>query len=882
MPYQFCSGGSYCYSSNTTSVTASTVGCISKVTNPQFSISGSRIYNTNFVSESIYASLSSDIGFSGIENNLTSPASQWGSTGNPIFGPMNREAVWFDSNCDGSTEIISGDLTISHYFYNSGTTNQYYLGFGAYITPNGKINLTINNNLILSGDASLIGSPAQLYHKFWHIIPITLLSCDNHINLTITSSGVIQNAVGMVIYDNSYSEIIGATNDGDLNIIFDTKSLLTTDGKTGPFVNAGCPSGYMLSANTLTATCISTIYTGCTCTCCDRYLITRVFGDDNFVYNDCNNQPKVITNLNVDEPIQFCACSIVTPKVPIQFGSSNVTPSFWAAGDGQFRIALISPCDSTCIPIPDGPPPTPTPEPTCSNCGFTMISVGDKHTIGISGDTLFSWGDNSVGQLGLGTTGGYNYTPQQMIDPTFGAYPWVYVEAGAESTFAINSNGDLYVCGASATGNGGDQLGLNDGVSNFDTLTQVTSPSPSGWAKVWSKNTSTIALRTDGTIWGTGYNDYYQLGFGDNTDRLLFTQIGSDTNWQQIARGLVHTIGLKTDGTIYSWGSSIGGLGNALGLGPNLLAQTPTQIITPNYPLYSNNILYSQISAGNYHSVALSTDSSIWGWGSNNNGQLDCLNCGSTNYSVPFPMDGGVSVDPPGFNSEGRNTNSGYTFVMAIANMTLAITSGITLDFTPFTASNGVDWYPNLTGSRIWTWGDGYGNTTKELLQDDADRIALETKNNWCYVWAGGLANQGFQDDYENLVFFAKDIDGNIFTWGTNQYGQLGIGQTPICPVCNDDYVGPIGLCFNSVDSECPCPDCQCVIYTLINYSTNIVPFSYVDCDNNLQTETLSAGGVSPSLATTLTICACLDTIVLDTPNPGLVNILTDQNPCQS
>ena len=203
MSYQFCSGGSYCYSSNTTSVTASTVGCVSKAFNTQFSITGSRIYNTNFVSESIYASLSSDIGFSGIESNLTSPATQWGSTGSSLLGPMNREAVWFDSDCNGSIEIISGDLTISYYFYNSGITNQYYLGFGAYIIPNGKINLTINNNIVLSGDASLIGSPAQLYHKFWHIIRISLLSCDNYINLTITSSGVLQNAVGMVIYDNT-------------------------------------------------------------------------------------------------------------------------------------------------------------------------------------------------------------------------------------------------------------------------------------------------------------------------------------------------------------------------------------------------------------------------------------------------------------------------------------------------------------------------------------------------------------------------------------------------------------------------------------------------------------------------------------------------------
>jgi hypothetical protein len=243
-------------------------------------------------------------------------------------------------------------------------------------------------------------------------------------------------------------------------------------------------------------------------------------------------------------------------------------------------------------------------------------------------------------------------------------------------------------------------------------------------------------------------------------------------------------------------------------------------------------------------------------------------------------MDGGITVDPPsGFNSEGYLSNSGYTFIMAVGNVTLAITSGLTLDFAPFTSSNGVNWTPNLTGTRIWTWGENYGSFTKTLLQDNDDRLNLELKNDWCYVWAGGEANQGGSGT-ENLVFFAKDINGNIFTWGDTTSGQLGVGQTPICPVCSPNYVYPIGLCFNSPDSECPCPDCECVIYTLVNYSTNQVPFNYVDCDNNLQSETLAAGGIGPS-TTTLTICACLDSIVLDeSVNPGLVNILTDQNPC--
>jgi hypothetical protein len=244
-------------------------------------------------------------------------------------------------------------------------------------------------------------------------------------------------------------------------------------------------------------------------------------------------------------------------------------------------------------------------------------------------------------------------------------------------------------------------------------------------------------------------------------------------------------------------------------------------------------------------------------------------------------MDGGISVNPPSSQSEGANTNSGYTSVIAVGDMTLAITSCITLNFVPFTASNGVNWTPNLNGDRIWTWGEGYGSNVKTLLQYNIDRINLETKNDWCYVWAGGQAEQGGIGT-QNLVFFAKDINGTIFTWGTNSYGQLGVGQNPICPVCDNDYVNPIGLCFNSIDSECPCPDCECVTYTLSNYSTLEVPFTYIDCNNTLINSILGRGGLGPS-TTTVTICACLNTIVIDENiNPNFVNITTDQNPCES
>ena len=59
----------------------------------------------------------------------------------------------------------------------------------------------------------------------------------------------------------------------------------------------------------------------------------------------------------------------------------------------------------------------------------------------------------------------------------------------------------------------------------------------------------TIALKTDGTLWAWGDNEYGQLGDNTTVDKLTPTQIGTATNWQTIETGIYHSLALKTDGT---------------------------------------------------------------------------------------------------------------------------------------------------------------------------------------------------------------------------------------------------------------------------------------------------------------------------------------------
>ncbi len=62
----------------------------------------------------------------------------------------------------------------------------------------------------------------------------------------------------------------------------------------------------------------------------------------------------------------------------------------------------------------------------------------------------------------------------------------------------------------------------------------------------------TMILKTDGTLWATGKNDYGQMGDGTTSDR--FTPVQVMTNVAAVAAGNAHTMILKTDGTLWATG----------------------------------------------------------------------------------------------------------------------------------------------------------------------------------------------------------------------------------------------------------------------------------------------------------------------------------------
>ncbi|WP_088287056.1 fibronectin type III domain-containing protein [Kineosporia sp. A_224] len=176
---------------------------------------------------------------------------------------------------------------------------------------------------------------------------------------------------------------------------------------------------------------------------------------------------------------------------------------------------------------------------------------------------LSSTGDTGAGQGGHGVTG---LEPQVVTLPRSA---WAGVTAGTDHTCAALADGTLWCWGANAHG----QLGLG-GTTDATSPAQVGSSTD--WATVSAGALRTCATQTDHTLWCWGANDLAQLGLGDTTDRDVPVQVGTDTDWASVAAGAGgHTCALKQDSTLYCWGPGSDG---RLGTGTSDDQDTPARV----------------------------------------------------------------------------------------------------------------------------------------------------------------------------------------------------------------------------------------------------------------------------------------------------------------
>jgi len=236
-----------------------------------------------------------------------------------------------------------------------------------------------------------------------------------------------------------------------------------------------------------------------------------------------------------------------------------------------------------------------------TDADWAYVSVG-MHTLAVKTDgTLWAWGVNEVGRLGLGRDVSGRSTPAQVGTDS----DWAFVVAGDGHSLAVKKDGSLWAWGDNRYG----QLGLSAGARFEPTEVQ----SGTRWVYLSSRKRHSMGIREDGTLWAWGAG---QLGNGETVRTLTevirrgMVQVGTDTNWASVAAGSGYSLAIKTDGSLWGWGDNLAnGSGQREGSTP-----TPARI--------GRESNWAFVSAGDFHSVAVKTDGSLWAWGLNRGGQV--------------------------------------------------------------------------------------------------------------------------------------------------------------------------------------------------------------------------------------------------------------------
>jgi alpha-tubulin suppressor-like RCC1 family protein len=239
---------------------------------------------------------------------------------------------------------------------------------------------------------------------------------------------------------------------------------------------------------------------------------------------------------------------------------------------------------------------------------ITAIAAGSGHSVALrQGGTVWTWGANNFGQLGDGTTT-ERHTPVQ-VSQSSGLSSVTAIAAGSGHTVALRSDLTVWAWGNNSNG----QLGDGTVISRSAPV-QVPVSGLTNITAIAAGNGYSVALRGDGTVWAWGANNFGQLGDSTTTDHHTPVQVSGLTGIKAIAAGNGHTVALTNSGTVWAWGANEFG---QLGDGTTTNRSVPVQVIQTSG---LSNI--TAVAAGDFHSVALKNDGTVWSWGSNSAGQI--------------------------------------------------------------------------------------------------------------------------------------------------------------------------------------------------------------------------------------------------------------------
>tara|TARA_B100001250_G_scaffold397316_1_gene404311 strand:- start:33 stop:1721 length:1689 start_codon:yes stop_codon:yes gene_type:complete len=259
--------------------------------------------------------------------------------------------------------------------------------------------------------------------------------------------------------------------------------------------------------------------------------------------------------------------------------------------------------------------------------------VGTAYTFTVESAQVkgFIWGVNNDGGLGQ------NQGPSQLANasspiqiPSAKGNDWNYLESfgSSDTSNGTKTDGTLWSWGNNGMGQLGQDVPHGTNISSPAQIPGTT------WSAVGNAGRNNVYhTKTDGTLWSWGYNGSGHLGLNDRTQRSSPAQVGSDTTWAKTQTGQYTLIGagrdafgtIKTDGTLWTCGAG----------GPGMLANNNR--ISLSSPVQVPGTTWRNISAGMRNMHACKTDGTLWAWGVNSTGELGQNDVANRSSPVQIP-----------------------------------------------------------------------------------------------------------------------------------------------------------------------------------------------------------------------------------------------------
>ena len=271
----------------------------------------------------------------------------------------------------------------------------------------------------------------------------------------------------------------------------------------------------------------------------------------------------------------------------------------------------------------------------------------------------------------------------------------------------------------------------------------------------------------DRTLWGWGLNAMGQAGHWYTADDVVQpVQIGSDTDWSVIAAGLYHSLAIKTEGTLWAWGHNFYG---QLGCPATTFSSIPLRVGSASF--------WSSVSAGHYHTLAIEGDTDLYAWGRNTWGQCGNGEDGNQLDDAVYLGRGWKQVSA-GYTQSAAVRHDGTLWAWGGSGMYAYLGNGTSVGSNvPVQVGTDSDWEMVSVGGTgyftlalkqngsLWAWGQGIkgqlgdGTYTGEVLSP----VEVQPGTVWTDIAAGNEFGLGMKGDI-------------LYSWGNNQYGELGVG----------------------------------------------------------------------------------------------------------